>query len=172
MDPLISPAVLPWLSAAVAVVLAVAALLVVRARDRRVADREREAARAEAARLREQLAALEQRVGGERQDTATRRVEGEHLITRLGEPERTPAVPVRIEGRLFADIVARETVVKAAAWTHGVRRALAPETRHRIRFRMRQELKRARKERRAEMKQALREYRARRAAATEDEDAA
>ena len=66
-----------------------------------------------------------------------------------------------IDGRLFADIVARESVVKAASWTHGLRRALAPETRNRIRFEVRRETKLAGRERRAEMKQALREFRAR-----------
>ena len=78
----------------------------------------------------------------------------------------------RLEGRLFADIVARETVVKAASWTHGVRRALAPETRNRIRFQMRQETKRAGRERKAEMKVALREHRARSRAAAADGSAA
>jgi hypothetical protein len=79
-------------------------------------------------------------------------------------------VPVArpIDGRLFTDIVARETVVRAAGWTHGLRRALSPETRNRIRFEVRQETRRAGRERRAEMKQALREFRARERAATRD----
>ena len=77
--------------------------------------------------------------------------------------DRRPERPVAqdIDGRLFADIVARETVVKAASWTHGLRRALSPENRNRIRFEVRQETRRAGRERRAEAKQALREYRAR-----------
>ncbi|GAA1919204.1 hypothetical protein [Nocardioides hwasunensis] len=84
-----------------------------------------------------------------------------------------PEVPLArpIDGRLFADIVARESVVKAASWTHGLRRALSPESRNRIRFHVRQETKQAGRERRAEMKQALREFRAReRAAARRDVD--
>jgi hypothetical protein len=60
-------------------------------------------------------------------------------------------------------------VVKAASWTHGVRRALAPETRNRIRFEVRRETKRAGRERRAEMKQALREFRARERAGAQHE---
>ena len=59
---------------------------------------------------------------------------------------------------LFADLVLRETVVKAAALVHGLRRALAPETRNRIRFEMRREVKRARKQRRADTRQARREW--------------
>lgn len=91
-----------------------------------------------------------------------------YLITSIDEatPDRDrdrhrAPVAQPIDGRLFADIVARETVVKAASWTHGLRRALSPEARNRIRFEVRQGTRRAGRERRAEMKQALREFRAR-----------
>jgi hypothetical protein len=85
-----------------------------------------------------------------------------------GDRETAP-VATPIDGRLFTDIVARETVVRAAGWTHGLRRALSPETRNRIRFAVRQETRRSGRERRAEMKQALREFRAReRAGVRED----
>lgn len=86
------------------------------------------------------------------------------VITGMGGDEDPAAeVPVarEIDGRLFADIVAREAVVKAASWTHGLRRALSAENRNRIRFQVRQETRRAGRDRRAETKQALREYRAR-----------
>ena len=102
------------------------------------------------------------------------------VITQVGSPgpadltddePAAGAVPVArpIDGRLFADIVARETVVKAAGWTHGLRRALSPEARNRIRFEVRQETRRAGRDRRAEMKQALREFRARERAAARDD---
>jgi hypothetical protein len=87
----------------------------------------------------------------------------EFVITRLGrepEPEAVPAV----EARLFADVVLRESVVKAASWTYAVRRSLSPANRNRIWFEMRREVKRARKERKAEEREAIREYRARRRA--------
>jgi hypothetical protein len=92
------------------------------------------------------------------------------VITQVGAEQPADPVPVvpaarPIDGRLFTDIVARETVVKAAGWTHGLRRALSPETRNRIRFTVRQETRVAGRERRAEMKQALREFRARERAA-------
>ena len=79
-------------------------------------------------------------------------------------------VPVArpIDGRLFVDIVARESVVKAASWTHGLRRALSPENRNRIRFEVRQETRRAARERRAETKRALRDLRARERAVVTD----
>jgi flagellar biosynthesis/type III secretory pathway M-ring protein FliF/YscJ len=88
-----------------------------------------------------------------------------------GSEQAVPAVPGRIDGRLFTDIVARETVVKAAAWTHGVRRALSPETRNRIRFQVRQQARQARRDRKAEMREALRAYRAR-TGPTDEGDAA
>ena len=86
------------------------------------------------------------------------------VITGMGADE-APAVEVPVarpvDGRLFADIVARESVVMAASWTHGLRRALSPASRNRIRFEVRQETRRATRQRRAETKQALREFRAR-----------
>ena len=88
-----------------------------------------------------------------------------------GAEQAVPAVPGRIDGRLFTDIVARETVVKAAAWTHGVRTALSPETRNRIRFQVRQQARQARRDRKAEMREALRAYRAR-TGPTDEGDAA
>ena len=67
----------------------------------------------------------------------------------------------RIDAPMFADIVARETVIKAAGLAHGLRRALSAETRNRIRFEMKREVKRSRKQRRADMKAALRDVQAR-----------
>jgi hypothetical protein len=110
----------------------------------------------------------------EPRDEASRRVapsstneDREYVITRLGEepgPELAPA----LETRLFADLVLRETVVKAASFAYGVRRGLSPANRNRIWFEMRREVKRARKERKAEERQAIREWRARQRAAVRD----
>jgi hypothetical protein len=91
---------------------------------------------------------------------------GTYVITGVGtdvaaQPADRDTVAARIDGRLFADVVARETVVKAASWSHGLRRALSAENRNRIRFQVRQETRRATRERRAETRQALREFRAR-----------
>ena len=95
----------------------------------------------------------------------------EFVITRLGdEPDEEP-VP-GLETRLFADLVLRETVVKAASFVYGVRRGLSPANRNRIWFEMRREVKRARKERKAEEREAVREWRARQRAAVREEDAA
>lgn len=92
-----------------------------------------------------------------------------YLITAIeeteDETEQTPTVPAHIDRTLFADIVARETVIKAAGLAHGVRRALSPEVRNRIRFEMKREVKRSRKQRRADLKAALRQFNAREDAA-------
>lgn len=148
-----------WLSAtcAVATLVAFAALvLALRARSR--------AARAEslAATLAGRLGVLESTTSpapsSHVADAST------FVITRMSSgsaPEAAPPIARDIDGRLFADIVARETVVKAASWTAGLRRALSAQNRNRIRFEVRQETRRAGRERRAETKQALREFRAR-----------
>lgn len=101
-----------------------------------------------------------------------------YLITGVGRRPHgaagdLSAAPGRIEGRLFADLLLRESVVKAAALAHGVRRAAAPETRDRIRAEMRREVRRARKQRRADLREARRRLHAeQRAALTSGEDAA
>ena len=174
MDRLTSPDALPWLLAAVVLLgVTVLALLVLRSRDARRAAAERERHQADTRALQQQMSAIQRRL-----DRPAPREDREHVITRLGEGEDDQALPVRtgqhrgtperIDGRLFADIVARETVVKAASWTHGLRRALTPESRNRIRFAMRQESKRTRKARKVEQREALREYRARRTGTGED----
>jgi hypothetical protein len=83
----------------------------------------------------------------------------EFVITDLGthhDPDSDPE-PVHLDGPAFADVVLRETVVKAASLAHGVRRGLAPATRNRIRFEMKQEVRRARKQRRSDLKAAQRD---------------
>jgi len=99
----------------------------------------------------------------------------EYVITHLGEPVAEPepeveAAPAVAPG-LFADLVLRETVVQTASLFHGVRRALSPENRNRIRFEMRREVKRSRKQRRADIREARREWEARQRAAMSDDEA-
>lgn len=162
-----TPDVLVPACLAVVVALGVALLLVL-LRDRSRTRAELEATHAEAADLRARIDALAVQVA------AARRVPEEYVITHVGEElvstdstsEAAQREDSRIDGKLFADLVLRETVVKAAALGHGVRRAMAPETRNRIRFEMRREVKRSRKERRAELKRVRREMQDRQRAAT------
>lgn len=144
------------------VVVLVLALLAVLLRDRARVHAELAATRAEAAELRDRIDALAQQV------VASRREPEEFVITHLGEPEADAdqhgalTEDQRIDGRLFADLVLRETVVKAAALGHGVRRAMAPETRNRIRFEIKREVRRSRKARKEETRQVRREMQDRR----------
>ncbi len=100
-----------------------------------------------------------------------RQVPGEYVtITALALEPSDPAPA--LETKLFADVVLRETVVKAASFAYGLRRGLAPANRNRIWFEMRREVKRARKHRKAEEREAIREWRARRRAGLREENAA
>jgi len=94
----------------------------------------------------------------------------EYVITHVGEPEPEP-VPT-VAAPVFADLLLKETVVQTASLFQGVRRALSPETRNRIRFHMRQEVKRSRKQRRAELREVRREWAARQRAAMAADDVA
>ena len=83
------------------------------------------------------------------------------VITEVGgDADVAPVAPVaeRMQGRLFADVVLRESVVKAASWTYGIRTALSAENRNRVRFEVRRETRRAGKQRKADVKAALRQY--------------
>lgn len=144
-----------WLDVALLAVLALVgvagALLAVAARRDRIRTEDRlSAAQAEAEALRERLDGLERRLEPPVPAAA------EFVITDLDAP-RDPVVPERIEGRLFADIVLRESVVKAAALAHGVRRATSPENRFRIRYAYSREVKQSRKRRRLELRRLRRE---------------
>jgi len=85
----------------------------------------------------------------------------EFVITTVGEPEPESEPVPTVPAPVFADLLLKETVVQTASLFQGLRRALAPETRNRIRFHMRQEIKRSRKQRRVEMREVRREWAAR-----------
>ena len=169
-----------WIVPAVVGVLALLAVVLgfVLWREHVGTARELRATHAEAASLRAQLDDVERRLAAAtpaprpRQDT-------EFVITHLGEDveqaaARHAASVEPVDSALFADLVLRETVVKAASLAHGLRRALSPETRNRIRFEMKREVKRSRKQRRAELREARRDREARQRAGMthDDEDAA
>lgn len=128
-----------------------------------------DAAYAQTRTLEARLAELEATPGRPATTTPASEEPGSYLITQMDDAEHPTDTLARIEGRLFADILARESVILAAGLGHGLRRALAPETRNRIRFEMRREVKLSRKQRRAELKAALRDLRARQRAALRDE---
>lgn len=82
----------------------------------------------------------------------------EYVITELGRPRAAvPALPAP----QFVDALVRESLIRTASLASGLRRALTPEVRNRIRFEMRREVKRSRKQRKVDTRLALREYRTR-----------
>jgi hypothetical protein len=158
---------------------AVVALAVALRRQRREAAQGLAAFRAEQAAVERRLAALEAPrppdglVTGASAPPSSTSVAGEYVITRIGSPVGDELEPVDPpDARLFADIVLRETVVKAASFAHGVRRGLSPEIRNKMWFEMRREVRRARKQRRADLKAAQRDWKARQRAALDEDDAA
>jgi hypothetical protein len=150
-----------WVLAGSALALALLVLVLLARRAAARSNRELAAARAQARELAARLELVEESLA--RGQTAPRDLQS-YVITHVGDEDpRVEAAPVagRIDGKLFADIVARESAIKAVGLAHGLRRALAPEVRNRIRFEMKREVLRARKQRRADLKAALREFRAR-----------
>lgn len=150
-----------WVLAGGALALTLLVLVLLARRAAARSNRELAAARAQAKALADRLALVEESLA---RVQATSLDDQSYVITRFGDEEpQVEAVPVvgRIDGKLFADIVARESAIKAVGLAHGLRRALAPEIRNRIRFEMKREVQRARKQRRADLKAALREFRAR-----------
>jgi hypothetical protein len=166
-------AVPTWLAVAtvvglVALACVVVVLVVSVRRSRRRTEELLVTAAGDAEALREQLAAIEEQLRAQAEAAAvTERVpvavvDGrEYVITELGD-EAGPRVPARVvPGPVFADILLRESVIRTASLAAGLRRALSPEVRHRIRFEMKREVKRARKQRKGDLRQARREWEAR-----------
>lgn len=163
--------VLAGLGVLALLVLLCASLLVALLRTRAGARHEVGAARAETAELRHQIEQIERVLSGPPRPVRPR-VEQEYTITGLGALENVDQPAPPIDRALFADLVLRESVVKAASLAHGVRRALAPQTRNRIRFEVKREIRRARKQRRSDLKGARRDWEARQRAGLDDETAA
>jgi hypothetical protein len=154
-----------WVLAGSAFALALVVLVVLARRAATRARRDLAAAHAEGHALAERLAAIEESLARSGTTTQVPAANTQsYVITHLGDDEPEAAgnpVVGRIDGKLFADIVARESAIMAVGLAHGLCRALAPEVRNRIRFEMKREVQRARKQRRADLKAALREFRAR-----------
>ena len=165
-----------WIAPVVAggLALVVLGLGIALLRTRSRTDRELAASRAETAQLRAQLDGLERRLAGPPEPGTP--TEHEYVITNLGGPEPDDAEPgpptPQVGAALFADLVLRETVVRAASLAHGVRHALDAETRNRIRFEMKREVRRSRKQRRSDTRQARREWEARQRTSLDGEGSA
>ena len=149
-------------AAAVVMLLLVAVLLVVVLRSRAAARRALATSHAETELLRQRLEAVEERL----ETTSASLVETQeaYLITDAGTLVPEPNVPDRV----VLSATFGEPLVKVVAFGHGLARALSPESRNRIWFEMKREVRRARKQRRRETKQAWRAMRADQRAAVDE----
>jgi len=88
--------------------------------------------------------------------------QADFVITHVGEPgaDVEPAQQVPVPDRLVLSATLGEPLVKVAAFSHGVRRALSARSRNRIWFEMRSEVRSSRRRRRQLRKRLEREYRA------------
>ena len=83
-----------------------------------------------------------------------------YLITDVGRRVEVPEdQQIAVPDRLVLSATLGEPLVKVAALGHGLRRALSPESRNRIWFEMRREVRAARKRRRQLLKQYQRDVR-------------
>jgi len=85
------------------------------------------------------------------------------VITHVGEDpgDADPAIEaLAVPDRLVLSATLGEPLVKVAAFSHGLRRALSAESRNRIWFEMRREVRASRRRRRQLRKRLEREYRA------------
>ena len=153
------PSALVLLTALAVVVVGVAGTVLATAGARRRMQAELRSHRAEIAALTARVDGLERT--SERPD---RDRHEDYVITALPVPVQ-PAPPVasvaddsRV-GAGFVSVAAGESLVRVVSLAYGVRRALSPESRNRIRFEMRREVKRARKQRRRDVRAAQRHLR-------------
>ncbi|MEZ0579997.1 hypothetical protein [Nocardioides sp. MH1] len=87
----------------------------------------------------------------------------DYVITELGQ-RRAPgplALVPTVPGAPIVDAMLRESLIRTASLAAGLRRALAPEVRNRIRFEMKRDVKRSRKQRKIDLRQARRDWQAR-----------
>jgi hypothetical protein len=158
MDPAVGAAAWAVLGGAAAVLLVLLAatltLLVVRRSEGRRSRRE-DAARADVEALHARVEELTEEL---RRTRATVLPSSEFVITTAGDPTGDPAGDPadrpQVPETAVLSATLGEPLVRAAAWTYGVRGALSPQNRNRIAFEMRREVKRARKERRRAARRA------------------
>ncbi len=167
-----------WMPLTVAGVVVVAAVVVgaiaamVALRNRRRLEHELRESRAELDALRARVEKLSTQVAG-RDREPDRPVAREFVITSLPDgtvavarEDDAPATPALSAGQ-FASVAVGESLVRLLSLGYGVGRALTPENRNRIRFAMRQEVRRSRRQRRREEKEARRHLRAQQAGGEE-----
>ena len=158
MESSVAVAAVAGVAGAVAMLLLVAVVLLVSRRRRPTPDlaAQLEEARRETDVLRHRLDELTRPAAV---PAVAEQEQADFVITHVGEPDH-PA-PVAVPDRLVLSATVGVPLVKAAAFSHGVRRALSAESRNRIWFEMRREVRASRRRRRQLRKHLEREYRAR-----------
>ena len=158
MESSVAVAAVAGVAGAAAMLLLVAVVLLVMRRRRPAADlvAQLEEARRETDELRLRLDELTRRAVV---PAAAEQEQADFVITHVGEPD--DLAPVAVPDRLVLSATVGVPLVKAAAFSHGVRRALSAESRNRIWFEMRREVRASRRRRRQLRKHLEREYRAR-----------
>lgn len=142
-------------AAAAAGLLLLGGVIVLLVHTRAESRRQLALARAETAELHARLDALSEQL--ERASAEMVRVDDPaYVITDAGTPERTPTVADSV----VLSAAVGEPLVRTVAFAHGLRRALSAESRNKIWFEMRREVRRARKQRRRETKRAWRRMQA------------
>jgi hypothetical protein len=137
---------------AAAVLLLLVLLLSLLLHSRTESRRALASAALETAELRRRLDALDEELERGAQMERVRAEEAAFVITDAGQPRPEPT----IADRVVLSAAVGEPLVKVVSLGHGLRRALSAESRNRIRFEMRREVRRARKQRRRETKEAWR----------------
>lgn len=151
MDTTIAAPLVVLLALGVSLLVCVVLVAVTASRSRRRAAQDVAAARAETARLAVQVADLGEQLSGLRAERGTG--DAAYVITDAGaDLDPTDHRPM-VRDTFVLNAALGEPLLRAAALTHGVRRALSPESRGRIRVAMRQESRRVRKQRRREMRE-------------------
>jgi hypothetical protein len=151
-----NPALWAALGAGVALLLllAVAALAsTLSARRSRSREEALAAALAELDQLRERVQHLDTELSASRDQASAVPESTDYVITTAGEHAPVGHLP-QVPERAVLSVTVGEPLVKVAAFAYGLRKALSPETRNRIAFEMRREVKRARKERRKAARRA------------------
>lgn len=149
MDPAVW-AVLGAVAGGLLVALATGVAAVVARRGARRRAVELDAAREDVAALRARVEELAEELRLARTTTPAVPPSSEYLITTAGQdvPLRDRSDRPQVPEAAVLSVTLGEPLVRLAAWTYGVRRALSPESRNRIAFEMRREVRRCRKQRR------------------------
>ncbi len=148
-----NPALWAALGGAAALLLVLTGIMVaLLLRGRRAEAREQAAlasARADVEELRARLEELSSQLAASQEEASAVPPKDEYLITTVGARSDEPSGELsQVPDRAVLSVTLGEPLVKVAAFGFGLRRALSAESRNRIAFEMRREVKRARKERR------------------------